>query len=86
MKLSEKLKQIYDSGDCGEAIEGYAEKAKALEDALEKIAKWRREFPETGEFWSDVTAVSYRDANGGPDGERDYTRTVAGDALDKSAV
>ncbi len=35
MKLSEQLQQIDDSGDCGKYLEGYAQRAKQLETALE---------------------------------------------------
>ncbi len=36
MKLSEELKRLHGSGDCGNMLEGMAERAKILEDtALE---------------------------------------------------
>ena len=35
MKLSDDLQQCHVSGDFGKALEGYAERAKQLEDALE---------------------------------------------------
>ena len=34
MKLSDDLQQCHISGDFGNALEGYAERAKQLEDAL----------------------------------------------------
>ena len=34
MKLSDDLQQCHVSGDFGKALEGYAERAKQLEDAL----------------------------------------------------
>ena len=40
MKLSEKLKQDHDCGDFGRALEGYAERAKRLEIAVE-LSEWR---------------------------------------------
>lgn len=40
MKLSEQLQQDSDGGDFGKALEGYPERAKELEDALEKISRW----------------------------------------------
>lgn len=46
MKLSEQLQQINDSGDVGDSINGLAEKAKMLEDALQYIVKHYN--------WSDV--------------------------------
>ena len=39
MKLSEQLKQDSDSGDFGRALEGYSERVKILEDALEWIGR-----------------------------------------------
>lgn len=36
MKLSEQLKQDHDCGDFGQALEGYAERAKKLEDLVWK--------------------------------------------------
>lgn len=35
MKLSEMLESCHNSGDFGRGLEGYAEKAKQLEDALQ---------------------------------------------------
>lgn len=43
MKLSEQLQQDHDCGDFGKALEGYAERAKKLETALEDamlFASW----------------------------------------------
>lgn len=40
MKLSEKLRQDHDSGDFGEALEGYALKAETLEKALIEAMGW----------------------------------------------
>ena len=37
MKLSEQLKQDNDCGDFGNALNGYSERAKAIEDSLEYI-------------------------------------------------
>lgn len=37
MKLSEQLQTDHNSGDFGEALEGYADKAKQLEDALQSV-------------------------------------------------
>lgn len=52
-----------------------------LRAALERVAQWHGEFPETGEVWPDGTPVSYR-AQHGYDGERDFMRAVARAALD----
>lgn len=38
MKLSEQLKQDHESGDFGKALEGYAERAAALEEIVEAVA------------------------------------------------
>jgi hypothetical protein len=57
---------------------------KALRSALERIVKWKGEFPETGRFWDEpknTNPMSYA-ACYGSDGERDYMRKVARDALD----
>lgn len=51
-----------------------------LRAALTRIARWHGEFPSTGEFWPDGTPVSYA-VNNGSNGERDYMRQVALDAL-----
>jgi hypothetical protein len=85
MKLSEQLQRDNDSGDFGKALEGYSERAKELEEALEKIARWIGEFPETGDKWDDGTPVSYGAAFGS-NGERDYMRTIASDALKKASA
>jgi hypothetical protein len=39
MKLSEILQQAHDGGNFGKALEGYAERAKDLEDELERYKK-----------------------------------------------
>ncbi len=48
MKLSEDLKQCDASGDFGKALEGYAERAKQLEDLLLLCCKDL--FSSTGKF------------------------------------
>jgi hypothetical protein len=48
--------------------------------ALLRISKWFGEFPPTGRTWEDGTAMSYSAAFGS-NGERDYMRQVADDAL-----
>lgn len=57
------------------------ERIKILEDALQKIAKWR-DFPETGKFWDaeKTRPMSYQTCYGSY-GEIDYMRDVARDAL-----
>lgn len=53
-----------------------------LENALKRIEKWDGEFPDTGKFWDDdkTRPTSYATENGS-DGERDYMRSVAREAL-----
>ena len=52
-----------------------------LRAALARIEKWTGEFPPTGEFWSvSKLPISYG-AQWGSNGERDYMRSVARDAL-----
>lgn len=90
MKLSEKLQQDHDCGDFGKALEGYAERAKQLENkveamakALKRIEKWHGEFPDTGKFWDEEkTRPTSFAAEYGSNGERDYMRSVASAALD----
>lgn len=59
-----------------------------LREALERIARWHGEFPETGRFWDahhgdgGTVPMSYA-AYFGSNGERDYMRAVARDALDR---
>ena len=43
MRLSEKLKMAHESGDFGLALEGYAEQALRLEDALEALISTARD-------------------------------------------
>jgi len=38
MQLSDKLKQDHESGDFGKALEGYAERAAALEEIVRAVA------------------------------------------------
>lgn len=54
-----------------------------LEKALERIAKWNGEFPETGKFWDEqkTRPMSY-DVAYGSNGTRDYMRAIARQALD----
>lgn len=56
-----------------------------LRAALERIAKWHGEFPATGRKWDDGTPMSYYAAYGS-NGERDYMRKVASDAITAAAT
>lgn len=54
-----------------------------MEKALRKIARWHNEFPSTGRFWDEPTnarPMSYGAAYGS-NGERDYMRQIALNAL-----
>jgi len=53
--------------------------------ALERIARWHGEFPDTGKTWPTGGAVSYA-AECGSNGERDYMRQIALDALKSRAA
>lgn len=55
-----------------------------LENALRRIAKWFGEFPATDRTWSpsDKTPMSYGSCFGS-NGERDYMREVASQALEE---
>ncbi len=50
MKLSEQLKQDHDCGDFGNALEGYSDRAKELEDKLSFISNWLCENTRFKEF------------------------------------
>lgn len=51
-----------------------------MRSALEKIERWFGEFPDTGAKWPDGSPVSYG-AQCGSNGERDFMRGVAREAL-----
>ncbi len=63
--------------------EGKTPREVRLEGALKRIAKWNGEFPETGRYWNDSSEeqMSYSAAFGS-NGERDYMRVLAQEALD----
>jgi hypothetical protein len=50
--------------------------------ALRRIEKWFGEFPETGRVWGDKTPMPYS-ACYGSNGERDFMRQIARDALEQ---
>ena len=54
--------------------------AVSMRRALERIAKWIGEFPDTEQKWPDGSPMSYGDAYGS-NGERDYMRRLAREAL-----
>ena len=55
-------------------------RAERMEAALRKIARWHKEFPPSGRTWEDGQPMSYGAAFGS-NGERDYMRQVALNAL-----
>lgn len=60
MKLSKQLKQDHECGDFGDALEGYSEKAEALEIELETLRRnicvyAREEMPECFDDYSDTS-------------------------------
>jgi len=58
------------------------EKADRMQTALERIERWFGEFPETGEFWDeDQTRPMTYGACYGSNGERDFMRQIAREAL-----
>ncbi len=53
---------------------------RKMKTALARIAKWFGEFPPTGKTWPDGSPTSYA-AEFGSNGERDYMRNVAAEAI-----
>jgi hypothetical protein len=64
-----------------EALAEEMMKRRRMEAALRKIARWFGEFPASGKVFKDGTPMSYGAAYGS-NGERDYMRQVALNALD----
>lgn len=60
-------------------------KINGLRAALNKIAKWHGEFPETGEFYDEekTQPISFGAAAYGSNGQRDFMRGIAIKALDE---
>ncbi len=54
--------------------------SERMRRALERVAKWHGEFPPTGKTWPTGEPMSYGAANGS-NGERDYMRALAREAL-----
>lgn len=63
-----------------EKIKYLTEKNSRMINALVKIANWHGEFPETGKFNEQGEKLSYGYCYGS-NGERDYMRKVANEAL-----
>lgn len=67
----------------GPLVRRLEEKNAKLTLALKRIEKWQGEFPETGRFWDEpqnTQPMSYGAAFGS-NGERDFMRQIARDAL-----
>ena len=60
-------------------------KEEVLRAALERIARWFGEFPDTGRTWDDGSPMSYGAAFGS-NGERDFMRQLARVALETAVV
>lgn len=65
-----------------QALNNTSDRVEQLEAALEKIERWFGEFPETGEFYDKEKQhpISYA-GNYGSNGERDFMRNIAKEAL-----
>lgn len=66
--------------EAARALSDRREAEQRMSVALERIARWQGEFPDSGMKWSDGSPMSYAAAFG-RNGERDYMRQVAADAL-----
>ena len=84
-RIAELEQQLAESRDfaISEAAKiraAYEHQQAVLVDALSKIEKWFGEFPPTGKIWPDGEPVSYA-TEYGSNGERDFMRGVAREAL-----
>lgn len=61
-------------------VERLLERVGRLRTGLERVERWFGEFPDSGRFWDDGEPMSYSAAFGS-NGERDYMRSVAREAL-----
>jgi len=79
-----KCGYVWQHGRSGEhsCSDRLKEKADRMQAALERIERWFGEFPETGEFWGGDSRrpMSYG-ARYGSNGERDFMRQIAREAL-----
>ena len=72
---------------CPECVREMRGEIERLRGALDRIARWHGEFPDTGRYWDEpekTRPMSYS-ACYGSNGERDYMRQVALDALGPNA-
>jgi len=73
--------------DCMVRLHELREQLATARAALERISRWHGEFPPTGKFWENTNGtISDRPmqygACYGSNGERDFMRAIAGNALD----
>ncbi len=66
-------------------LEALINRVAHLEAAIYRVAKWHGEFPATGQFWDDdpTRPMSYSTCYGS-NGERDFMREIARQALANS--
>lgn len=81
---------MHDQMTHAEAVSKIAElveENERMRGALERIERWHGEFPATGRYWDEpknAEPMSYSSCFGS-NGERDYMRKVARDALPPNA-
>jgi hypothetical protein len=90
LEKNEETREVCLTMEAAKALQGLLAEAvgkteTALERALRRIAKWHGEFPGTGKFYDaeKTQPMSYAGAFGS-DGERDYMRKIAQEALDRT--
>lgn len=67
--------------DIADQLNALTAQLAAMQAALEKIGRWQGEFPHTEQFHADGTEMSYGWCYGS-NGERDYMRQIARQALE----
>lgn len=89
MDIIEKLRRQADADEQAGTLYAHeigreaATTIERLRTALERIARWHGEFPESGHYWDEpenTKPMSYASCYGS-NGERDYMRQIARDAL-----
>lgn len=80
---------VDDLNEAADEIERLEKLVEEMRKALEIIESWWPEFPATGKFWDNVDGtpsdrpMSYGATNGS-NGERDYMRDIARQAISKA--
>jgi len=83
MSIDQELLRV--SAECDRLIaerDALAARVQKMRKALERISRWNGEFPPTGIFRKGADETMSYGAAYGSNGERDYMRYVAGQALD----